>query len=43
MGIRYYHVDSFTQKVFAGNPAGVCVLDKWLDTETLRNSSGHNK
>jgi PhzF family phenazine biosynthesis protein len=26
MAIPYYHVDSFTSELFAGNPAGVCIL-----------------
>ena len=27
MAIRFQHVDAFTDRPFAGNPAGVCVLD----------------
>jgi predicted PhzF superfamily epimerase YddE/YHI9 len=42
MGITYYHIDSFSQKVFAGNPAGVCVLEKWLDKSTLLNIAREN-
>jgi len=42
MGIAYYQVDSFTQKVFAGNPAGVCVLAEWLDKSTLLNIAREN-
>ena len=42
MDIAYYHVDSFTQKLFGGNPAGVCVLDNWLDNQTLLNIAGEN-
>jgi PhzF family phenazine biosynthesis protein len=26
MAIPYFHVDSFTSELFAGNPAGVCIL-----------------
>lgn len=29
MKIKYYHIDSFTNEVFKGNPAGVCVLSEW--------------
>ncbi len=29
--MRIYTVDSFTNKPFAGNPAGVCILDKVID------------
>lgn len=28
-GMRQYVVDAFTDKVFGGNPAAVCVLDTW--------------
>jgi len=27
--MRQYVVDAFTDKVFGGNPAAVCVMDKW--------------
>ncbi|MDX7991392.1 PhzF family phenazine biosynthesis protein [Xenorhabdus sp. Reich] len=30
-----YHVDAFTEKLFAGNPAAVILLDKWPADETL--------
>jgi len=35
MGLKIYQVDSFTDKPFAGNPAGVCLLpeaksEKWM-------------
>lgn len=26
-----YVIDAFTDHVFAGNPAAVCVMDRWLD------------
>lgn len=32
-----YQVDSFTDKVFSGNPAGVCILDKPQDEAWMRN------
>ena len=28
--MKQYVVDAFTDHVFAGNPAAVCVMDKWL-------------
>jgi len=31
-----YQVDAFTDKVFAGNPAGVMPLTEWLSDETLQ-------
>ena len=29
--MRQYVIDAFTDKVFAGNPAAVCVMDSWPD------------
>jgi len=31
----FYQIDAFTDRVFAGNPAAVVVLDQWLDDTTL--------
>lgn len=36
MTISMYQLDSFADRVFAGNPAAVCPLDEWLDDETLQ-------
>ena len=33
--MKQYVVDAFTDHVFAGNPAAVCVMDKWLDEKTM--------
>ena len=30
-----FHVDAFTDRPFAGNPAAVCLLDRWPDNEWL--------
>ena len=35
MKISIYHVDAFTDKIFSGNPAGVCVLKAWLPDNYL--------
>ena len=37
-----YQVDAFTDKLFAGNPAAVCPLDKWLPEETMQNLAMEN-
>lgn len=29
--MRQYVIDAFTGHVFAGNPAAVCLMDRWLD------------
>ena len=42
MKIPYYHVDAFTSNRFAGNPAGVCVLDTWLPDEVLQQIAFEN-
>ena len=34
--IPYYQVDSFADRPFSGNPAGVCVLDAWLPDATMQ-------
>ena len=33
--MKYYVVDAFAEKVFEGNPAGVCVLEQWLTDELM--------
>ncbi len=40
--MRQYTVDAFTDKVFAGNPAAVCVMDSWLDERTMQNIAIEN-
>lgn len=33
--MRQYVVDAFTDKLFAGNPAAVCVMDQWISDELM--------
>lgn len=33
--MRQYTVDAFTDRVFRGNPAAVCVLEEWLPDATM--------
>jgi len=40
--MRYYIVDAFTDKLFSGNPAGVCILEKDLPDETLQKIASEN-
>ena len=35
MRLQIFQVDAFTDKVFGGNPAGVCPLDHWLPDEVM--------
>ncbi|OAA90550.1 PhzF family phenazine biosynthesis protein [Clostridium ljungdahlii] len=40
--MKYYVVDAFTDEVFKGNPAGVCVLDKWLQEDVMQKIAAEN-
>lgn len=42
MKIPYFEVDAFTSRVFGGNPAGVCLLEKWLPTAVMQNIAAEN-
>jgi PhzF family phenazine biosynthesis protein len=43
MAIPYYHVDVFTDELFAGNPAGVCILSAFLADSTLQRIAVENR
>ena len=40
--MRQYTVDAFTNTIFSGNPAAVCILDKWLPDELMINIACEN-
>ena len=40
--MKYYIVDAFTDKLFKGNPAGVCILENDLDTQIMQNIAAEN-
>lgn len=42
MKIPLYQVDAFTAKLFSGNPAAVCLLDRWPDDVTLQHIAAEN-
>ena len=42
MRIPLYQVDAFTSEVFAGNPAAVCLLDRWIDDSILQAVAAEN-
>jgi PhzF family phenazine biosynthesis protein len=42
MKIPYYQVDAFASDVFAGNPAGVCLLDSWCEDQLLQAIAAEN-
>jgi PhzF family phenazine biosynthesis protein len=41
MRLPLYQVDAFTE-VFFGNPAAVCLLDRWIDDSTLQAVAAEN-
>jgi len=40
--MKYYVVDAFTEKLFGGNPAGVCLPSAPLSDETMQNIAFEN-
>ena len=40
--VTYYVVDAFTARPFAGNPAGVCLVDAWPAEEKMQQIAGEN-
>lgn len=42
MSIPYYHVDTFTDGLFRGNPAGVCFLTRWFPDGVLQSIAAEN-
>jgi PhzF family phenazine biosynthesis protein len=43
MSIPYYHVDSFTDEIFGGNPAGVCILQAFPADAILQKIAAENR
>ncbi len=43
MPIPYYQVDAFTGDLFAGNPAGVCMLSAFLADRTMQKIAAENR
>ncbi len=43
MSIPYYHVDAFTDELFAGNPAGVCILSSFSPDKTMQQIAAENR
>jgi PhzF family phenazine biosynthesis protein len=42
MDIPFYQVDAFTDRVFSGNPAGVCLLETWPEDPLLQAVAAEN-
>jgi PhzF family phenazine biosynthesis protein len=43
MAIPYYHVDAFTSELFAGNPAGVCILSAFPPDNIMQKIAAENR
>ena len=42
MKLKQYVVDAFTDQVFHGNPAAVCVLERWLPDKLMQSIAREN-
>ena len=42
MSQKIYQIDAFAEKLFTGNPAAVCPLEKWIDDETMQKIATEN-
>jgi PhzF family phenazine biosynthesis protein len=40
--IKIFQIDAFTDNLFAGNPAAVCILDKWLTDDLMQSIANEN-
>ncbi len=43
MTIPYYHIDSFTADLFAGNPAGVCIVPEFPADSVMQKIAAENR
>nr|WP_321409888.1 PhzF family phenazine biosynthesis protein [uncultured Carboxylicivirga sp.] len=42
MKIPFYQVDAFTNELFKGNPAGVCIVDEYPDNDVMQKIAAEN-
>lgn len=40
--IKIFQIDAFADKLFSGNPAAVCILDKWLPEDLMQSIANEN-
>jgi PhzF family phenazine biosynthesis protein len=40
--LRIYQVDAFTDRPFGGNPAALCPLDEWIETDRMQAIAAEN-
>lgn len=41
--MKMYHVDAFTDRLFAGNPAAVCLMDRFPADAVMQNIASENR
>ena len=41
--MKQFIVDAFTDTLFKGNQAAVCVMDKWIPDELMQNIAAENR
>jgi PhzF family phenazine biosynthesis protein len=42
MKVITYHVDAFTDRLFSGNPAAICMMDKWISDDLMQSVGNEN-
>lgn len=42
MKVPHYHIDAFTSRLYGGNPASVCVLQRWLPDKIMQAIATEN-
>lgn len=42
MKIPMYQVDAFSEEIFKGNPAEICILSEWIDENLMQNIAMEN-
>jgi PhzF family phenazine biosynthesis protein len=40
--LKIFQVDAFTENLFSGNPAAVCILNEWLSDEIMQSIAAEN-
>ncbi len=40
--IKLFQIDAFSNKLFSGNPAAVCILNSWLSDELMQSIANEN-
>lgn len=40
--LKIYQVDAFSNRIFGGNPAAVCILDQWLPEKLMQQIAAEN-